>query len=401
MNWPLVNIDLLRLIVFSFAGISTAGLFALLPNANIATITTFCFYVQIFAGLRPSDFALFFCPAVIAALILNNKPRTKEAESFTGQGSWALMFSVMASILIIFFRHNIAEFIIFFKTSGLLLITILILTVNVLTSSTTVLKAIIPLTIGLSTAILGPALAIELPFSPWNTINLNEGKNLVAVLTGAFIFPAILSTNSVVHVPLLQARKNLKALEFPAILFLIVTGIGISPLSIVLLAILNSENVNFGAMTTYESPEATFSIVFCTTIALVISILLSKKYLSLKRYFQNIYNDNNFEWIYGSLIFVIFSSTIIYSDLGIEIIYFSIFIGIFITIIKKHHYPVNLFIIGFIYGNKIENMFKIFLKTGSSFSIRSILFFSFILIFTLLYRIFIIKTNYSISNIKE
>ena len=399
MNWPLANIDLLRLIVFSFAGISTAGLFALLPNANIATITTFCFYVQIFAGLPPSDFILFFCPAVIAALILNNRPHTKGTESFAGQGSWALIFSAMASILIIFFRHNIAEFIIFFKTSGLLLITVLILAVNVLTSSTTVLKAIISLTIGLSAAILGPALAIELPFSPWNTINLNEGKNLVAVLTGAFIFPAILSANSVVHVPPLQARKKLKALEFPAILFLIVTGIGISPLSIVLLAILNSENVNFGAMTTYESPETTLSIVFCTIIALVISILLFRKYLPLKRYFQNIYKNNHFEWIYGSIIFVIFSSAIIYSDLGIEIIYFSIFIGIFISIIKKHHYPINLFIIGFIYGNKIENMFNIFLKTGSSFSIKSIFIFSVILIFTLLYRILLSKKK--VPNIRN
>lgn len=397
MDWPLANIDLLRLAIFSFAGISTAGLFALLPNANIVTITTFCFYVQLFAGLRPSDFALLFCSAVIAALLINNRPHTKGAEPFAEQSIWTPMLSALASILIIFFRHNIAEFIIFFKTSGLLLTTILILAVNVLTSSTTVLKAIISLSIGLSAAILGPDLAIELPFSPWNTINLNEGKNLVAVLTGAFIFPAILTTNSVVHVPLLQARKNLKALEFPAILFLIVTGIGISPLSIVLLAILNSENVNFGAMTTYESPEITLSIVFCTIIALVISILLFKKYLPLKRYFQNIYKRNHVEWIYGSIIFVIFSSITIYSDLGIEIIYFSIFIGIFMTTIKKYHYPISLFIVGFIYGNKIENMLNIFLKTGSSFSIRNILIFSTILISTLLYRVFINKKKSQIS----
>ncbi len=389
----MADIELLRLVAFSFAGIGTAGLFALLPNAGIATITTCCFYVQIFAGFRPGDFALLFCSAATTALIINNRPNVKGAECYAGQKSWILLVSALAAVFIIFFRHNIAEFVIFFKTSGLLLATILILAINVLTSSTTILKACISLAIGLSAAILGPGLAIELPFSPWNTINLNEGKNLVAVLTGACIFPAILSTNTAVHVPLLRARSKLKSLEFPAILFLIVTGIGISPLSIVLLAILNSENVNFGAMTTYESSDITLSIIFSTIIALAITVLLSQKYLSLKIYFQTIQKKNNIEWIYVSIIFVIFSSATIYSDLGIEIIYFAIFIGMFLTMIKKHNYPINLFLVGFIYGNRMENMLSIISKSGFSLPIKYISVFSVLLVSALFYRIFVRKIN--------
>ncbi|WP_321532653.1 hypothetical protein [uncultured Desulfuromonas sp.] len=346
MDW-VSDGQFLQLLFCSLAGAVVGCSLSCVSGVHRLTALTLVFFLQFLIGLTPEDFVMFAAAALAAALVSSSGHK---------MGRRSLVMMAGAVMALLFFSSELALFVIQAKSVGMIHVVLVILLANLLFAKSPVSKGMIALALGMVTAQLGSYLTSSSLHLPLDLFGWTEGTALIIVLAGTCVFSPLLC-GPVVPRESVKANNSadLIGLNLIGILSLLLFGIGTSIESIVLFAMLNYENVPFGAMAFIENGVRINQSLLAVLFSVLFVLLLQKTIVKdLRLLFTKIPL-----WMVHSMIAVIAITTLCVLDLGVFSIYLALIFGFVGMALEKSGMSTPLFLVGYIYGSHLGYLFEI------------------------------------------